>query len=248
MANFYDQLTPFYHLIYEDWEASVHNQALALDNIIKDHWGHNVKCILDVACGIGTQSLGLASLGYSVTASDLSAPAVERARKEAETRKLNIDFSVADLRNAYAHQQKQFNLVIACDNVIPHLLTNDDLLEAFRELLECVVPGGGCLVSVRDYEKEERSGVQVKMYGVRVDGDTKYVVFRVWEFTGLIYDMTMYFVADRGTTDCITHVMRTKYYAVDTRTLMRLMAQAGFADVQRLDGTFFQPVIIGSKT
>ncbi len=133
MANFYDQLTPFYHLVYEDWEASVHNQALALDNIIKEHWGDNVKCILDVACGIGTQSLGPASRGYSVTASDLSAPAVERARKEAETRKLNIDFSVADLRDAYVHHQKQFDLVIACDNVMPHLLTKDDLVEARRD-------------------------------------------------------------------------------------------------------------------
>jgi len=163
MLEFYDQLSPFYHLIYGDWESTIHNQALALDTIIKQHWDSKVKSILDVACGIGTQSLGLASLGYCVTASDLSAPSVARAKKEAQTRKLNIDFSVADLRDAHSHHQRQFDLVIACDNVLPHQLTNDDLLAAFQELYQCVKPGGGCLISVRDYEKEQRSGVQVKM-------------------------------------------------------------------------------------
>jgi hypothetical protein len=27
MTNFYNQLTPFYHLVYEDWNASVHRQG-----------------------------------------------------------------------------------------------------------------------------------------------------------------------------------------------------------------------------
>ena len=27
MTNFYDQLTPFFHLVYKDWNASVHRQG-----------------------------------------------------------------------------------------------------------------------------------------------------------------------------------------------------------------------------
>lgn len=244
---FYDQLTPFYHLIYLDWEASITKQASDLNGIIKEYWGDNVKSILDVACGIGTQSLGLASLGYVVTGSDLSVDAVERARKEAVARKLRIDFSVTDMREAYSHHRKQFDLVMACDNAVPHLLTDDDLLEAFRQFYGCVSPGGGCLISVRDYEKEDRSGVLVKPYGLRVEGDRKYLVFQVWEFHGLIYDLAMYFVEDRGGTDCDVHVMRTRYYAVEAGRLVELMSEAGFSDVRRLDGRFFQPVIMGRR-
>ncbi|HEV8711229.1 MAG TPA: hypothetical protein VGX03_00160 [Candidatus Binatia bacterium] len=70
-ATFYDQLAPFYHLIYPDWEASVNQQTIALDSIIKEYWGERVESILDLACGIGTQALGLASLGYAVAASDV---------------------------------------------------------------------------------------------------------------------------------------------------------------------------------
>jgi SAM-dependent methyltransferase len=246
-TDFYERLTPFYHLIYPDWEASITKQSSDLDSIIKEYWRESVKSVLDVACGIGTQSLGLAWLGYTVTASDLSPAAIARAMKEASERKLGIDFSVADMRAAYSHHQKQFDLVIACDNSVPHLLTDNDLLAAFRQFYQCVRSGGGCLISVRDYEKEERAGMQVKPYGLRAEGHKKYLVFQVWEFQGLIYDLSMYFVEDGGGEDCVTHVMRTKYYAIETGSLIELMSQAGFSEVRRLDGRFFQPVIIGTR-
>jgi SAM-dependent methyltransferase len=244
---FYDQLAPFYHLIFPDWEASVRRQADALNGIIREYRGESVSTILDVACGIGTQSLGLAELGYRVTASDLSAAAVERARREADRRSLVIDFSVADLRQAHAHHGGGFDLVIACDNALPHLLTDDDLLAAFGQLFACVRPGGGCLVTVRDYDREDRSGVQVKPYGVRVEGGVRYLVLQVWEFHGDVYDLAMYFVEDRGGPDCLTRVMRSRYYAVGIDKLLALMSQAGFADVRRLDGRFYQPVLLGTR-
>ena len=247
VKDFYRQLTPFYHLIYPDWQASIERQGYALQAIIRDFWGDQIKTVLDVACGIGTQALGLAQLDYDVTASDLSAPEVERARQEAARRNLNINFSVADMRHASHHHRQRFDLVIACDNAIPHLLTDEDILAALREFHRCVRPGGGCLISVRDYDKEERTGVHVKPYGLRTEGDTRYLVFQVWEFQGDIYDLAMYFVEDRGGSDCVTHVMRTEYYAVGTDKLISLMTAAGFQQVQRLDGRFFQPVIIGKK-
>jgi len=246
-SAFYDKLAPFYHLIYQDWEASIQKQAAGLDSIIKERWGDRVNEILDVACGVGTQSIGLASLGYAVTASDLSPGSVERARREAAARGLDIDLSVADMREAYAHHKAQFDLVIACDNAVPHLLSDAALLDAFREIHRCVRPGGGFLMTVRDYEKEERSGVHVKPYGMRVEGSTKYLVFQVWEFNGLIYDVAMYFVEDKGGEDCVTHVMRSRYYAVGISSLMDLLSQAGFVDIARIDERFFQPVIAAGK-
>ncbi len=247
-VDFYNQLTPFYHLLFPDgWQASIERHASALDVIIKEFWDDGVETILDVACGIGTQALGLAQLGYGVTASDLSDGAIERAKKEAAARSLALDFSVADMRQAYAHHQKQSDLVIACDNSVPHLLTDDEILLAFQQFYRCTHSGGGCLITVRDYDKEQRSGVQVKPYGLRLEGETRYLVFQVWDFHDMIYDLAMYFVAGRGGSDCVTHVMRSKYYAMGTDKLILLMEEAGFAQVQRLDGRLYQPVIIGKR-
>src|ERR1051325_10943137 len=99
-ADFYDRLAPFYHLIFADWEASIQRQAAQLDQLIQKTWGPHLRTVLDVACGIGTQTLGLAQLGYQVVASDLSTQEIERARQEAAKRQLQIDFSVADMRQA----------------------------------------------------------------------------------------------------------------------------------------------------
>ena len=57
-TEFYDTLTPYYHLIYPDWEASIGRQSRALDSIIRSAGGPQLKSVLDAACGIGTQSLG----------------------------------------------------------------------------------------------------------------------------------------------------------------------------------------------
>jgi SAM-dependent methyltransferase len=95
--------------------------------------------------------LGLAALGYEVTASDLSPAAVERARTEARQRNLSIQTSVADMRLAYDHHRRTFDVVIACDNSVPHLLADSDILSAFQQFYACTAPHGVCLVSVRDY-------------------------------------------------------------------------------------------------
>jgi SAM-dependent methyltransferase len=247
VETFYDQLAPFYHLVFPDWEASIQRQAAALDAILREHWGEGRLTILDAACGIGTQALGLAALGHAVTASDLSGDAIERARREARQRSLDIRFSIADMRRLSAHHGKQFDLVIACDNAVPHLLTDEELLAAFGQFFACTRPGGGCLITVRDYDQEERAGIQVKPYGIRVEGGARYLVFQVWEFREMIYDLAMYFVEDRGGPSCVTHVMRSRYYAVGTGKLMALMRQARFVQVERLDGRFYQPVLLGRK-
>jgi SAM-dependent methyltransferase len=248
VERFYDELAPFYHLISPDWESSIRRQAEALDGVIRERWGDRRLSILDVACGIGTQSLGLAALGHHVTASDLSAAAIERAGREAANRGLAIRFSVADMRQAAAHHREQFDLVIACDNAVPHLLTDEELLVAFEQFFLCTRPGGGCLITVRDYDREERTGVQVKPYGVRDEGGVRYLVWQVWEFRGLVYDLAVYFVADRGGPDCTTRVMRSQYYAVGTARLMELMHRAGFVQVERLDDRFYQPILLGRRS
>ena len=70
--TFYDNLASQYDKLFLDWQAATHEQALILDKIFRDKGFDNTARILDCACGIGTQAIGIASLGYSVTASDIS--------------------------------------------------------------------------------------------------------------------------------------------------------------------------------
>jgi hypothetical protein len=178
-----------------------------------------------------------------MTGADLSPAAVARAKREATTRGHQVAWCMADMRHPPVHPHRQFNLVIACDNALPYLLTDEALLTAFRAFYTCVRPCGGCLITVR----EERAGIQVKPYGLRIEAQARYLVWQVWEFDGPAYDVAMYFVVDQGGPICVTHVMRTKYYAVGTDRLMSLMSTAGFQRVQHLDDRFYQPVLVGTR-
>ncbi|MBD1845768.1 class I SAM-dependent methyltransferase [Cyanobacteria bacterium FACHB-63] len=248
MTDFYDQLAPFYHIIYGDWEAAIARQATQLSSIIQAHWGEHAHTFLDVSCGIGTQSLGLAAQGYQVTASDLSVQAIELAQKEAQSRNLDIRFSVCDMRTVYNHHQAQFDVVLSCDNSIPHLLNDADILTALQQMYACTRLGGGCLLTIRDYDQEPRGTGIVKPYGIRQAAGKRYLVFQVWDFVGDIYDVAMYFVEDEQLNHATTTVMRSRYYAVSPNRLIKLMEQAGYHSVTRLDEQFFQPVLIGTKS
>ena len=246
--DFYDALTPYYHLIFADWEVSIGNQSRALDGIIRSTGSAPTRTVLDAACGIGTQSIGLAQLGYAVTASDLSPSAVARAQREASQRGLSIQCSVADMRGVHAHHRRTFDVVLACDNAIPHLLSDADILAALEQFYRCVRPGGLCLISVRDYSALDLSTpVQVHPYGVRVVDGTRYVLFQVWEIRAPFYDTTFYVMEHRRGAQPMIHASQTTYYAVPMATLARLMEQAGFCEVRRIDGQFFQPVLVGRK-
>ena len=247
LKKFYKGFTPFFHLMYPNWEASMDHQASQLDSVIRENWGDAAGSILDVSCGIGTQAIGLAKLGYEVTASDLSPDEVARAKSEAEERGLTISFSVADMREAHSHHAREFNVVISCDNAVPHLMTDDDIMTAFRQLHSCTCQGGGCLITVRDYEKANMSSQTAKLYGVREENGVRYVLFQVWDAKETTYDFSMYIVEDRGQSKCKTHVLRSCYNAIGIPKLMDLMGKAGFVDVKRLDERFFQPVIIGTR-
>ena len=157
MEGFYDQLSRYYHLIYQDWEASIARQGQQLADLIRKQWGPDAKTILDVSCGIGTQSLGLAAQGFEVAGSDLSSEAIVRAEREAASRGLSIKFSVCDMRHVEVHHPGNFDVVLSADNSIPHLLSDADILEALKGMGSRLRPGGGCIIRCETMKKSSEA-------------------------------------------------------------------------------------------
>jgi SAM-dependent methyltransferase len=249
IESFYDQLSPFYKYIFQDWNASVDRHAGILDGVIREYFGYNVHSILDAACGIGTQMIGLAQKGYQLTASDISAGELEKARVEAASRNLDIDFHLADMRMLDQIFQTKFDLVIACDNAVPHLLSDDEILQAFRQFYQITSNAGGCIISVRDYGAMERGGRKLYPRLVHEVPQGKILIFDCWEFDGDFYDITMYIVEDTEQPVAKTNVIRGgRYYCVTIPTLEKLMKEAGFKSVITLRERYFQPLLIGLKS
>src|SRR5690606_28800194 len=120
--NFYDTLASEYHLISVDWEEAIRWQGSTIDALIKRYDSRQDLSVLDCTCGIGTQAIGLALKEYRVHGTDLSAESIERAKREATRLGAAVAFDIADVRSLGKSIGETFDVVLAFDNAIAHLM------------------------------------------------------------------------------------------------------------------------------
>jgi SAM-dependent methyltransferase len=247
VGNFYDALAPWYHLVYQDWEATIGRQGRALSSLVASEWGSPPHRVLDAAVGIGTQALGLAAQGFRVTGSDISLSAVQRAGEEAGRRGLRLGCLVGDVR-ALPVRSTTFDIVLACDNALPHLLSEDDIRFAFQECLRCIRPRGGCVISMRDYGMPPSPGaVETQDYGERVWSGRRCRLVQIRRWRGELYDVAFELVTNDEAKEVVARTPETTYFAIAIARMAVLMAEAGFTRVRRIDGCLFQPVLVGTR-
>lgn len=128
----FDRLAPDYALLLDDWDGYLATQGELLDGLLREHSEREVRSVLDCTCGIGTQCLGLAGLGYLLTGSDISRESLTRAEREAARYDLQINWLEADVRKLDEVLSQTFDAVISCDNSLPALLSEADLQLAVR--------------------------------------------------------------------------------------------------------------------
>jgi ubiquinone/menaquinone biosynthesis C-methylase UbiE len=245
VRSFYDDLAARYHLVYQDWDASIARQGEALDALLREHFP-DAHTIFDVAVGIGTQALGLSALDYQVIGSDVSSGAVRRAADEATKRELTMPLYVADFQRLPVRSGGA-SVVLCCDNSLPHLASADAIRAALTEWHRCVRAGGGCLISMRDYGEPRPSGtIEEHYYGERSWNGRRYTLNQVWTWNGPRYDVALAMTSLDDEALSVP-VITTSYLAISPARVLQLMKEAGFQRVQRIDGRLFQPVLIGFK-
>ena len=113
IRTFYDQLATRYDKLFLNWQATTHEQAALLDGLFRKNGFDTAASVLDCACGIGTQAVGLAALGYAVTGSDISEAELTEARTRATANGVTIPFARADFRRLEETFDRTFDIVIA---------------------------------------------------------------------------------------------------------------------------------------
>jgi len=98
----------------------------------------NVKTVLDMTCGTGSQVFYLAKRGYEVIGSDFSPALLVQARKKATAEGLNLTFIDGDMRTLKAGQ---FDAVITIFSAIGHL-SKPDFEKALQNIHTNLKDGG----------------------------------------------------------------------------------------------------------
>jgi glycine/sarcosine N-methyltransferase len=246
VRGFYDPLAEHYHLLFDDWDKAIERQSRILDSLLNARCDIKPLKILDCACGIGTQSIALAKLGHRMTGSDLSPTAIERARNEAWKRSLPIDLYVSDMTSLQEIPDKNFDLVVALDNALPHL-SADRLATAASAMKSMLKPNGLFIASIRDYDQilvEKPTTQQPAFYSS--EGGRR-IVHQVWDWIGEThYALHLYITVETANGWESLHFV-SDYYCIRREQLSAILHGAGFEQVEWImpaESGFYQPIVI----
>lgn len=246
--TFYDNMASQYDKLFLDWQAATQEQAFILNKLFKDNGFDKSANILDCACGIGTQAIGLASLGYPVTASDISDGEIAEAKERAAKNHVKIRFEHADFRALSETFSEQFDIVICMDNALPHMLSNSALEAATKSITNQIVIGGMFVASIRDYDALLMEKPPYSPPYIHKTDKGQRVSFQTWVWDDNHYKLTQYIIDDEETLqiskfDC-------EYRATPREELTNLLIANGCSEVVwkfPAETGFYQPIVIAKK-
>jgi glycine/sarcosine N-methyltransferase len=247
----YDRIARYYRLLYADWEQSAARQSTAIGTLLAKHGVAPGASVLDCSCGIGTQALGLASLGYLMECSDPSGREVAELKREARRRQLALSARVcgfADLQRVF---NAKFAAVISCDNSIPHILTPEGLREAARQMYGLLENNGVILISTRDYDSillEKPASTGIVRHDTRHGVRTTFQLW-TWDANVPVYDFELFLLLRKGRR-WKTVSLSGRYRAYARAELTDAFQGAGFSRSEWLmpeETGYFQPVMVGCK-
>ncbi len=248
VQTFYDNLAQQYDKLYPDWQAAAREQAAILDGILADHGFGRSARILDCACGIGTQAIGLAALGYPVTASDVSDAELAEARTRAEENGVQIRFAHADFRALQDVFPERFDVIICMDNALPHMLSAADLETAVRSIVGRLRDGGLFVAGIRDYDSLLTDKPPYSAPYIHKTDRGQRVCFQTWEWERENYRLVQYIIEDEA--ELRVSRFACAYRAVRRAELTRLLLDCGCAKAEWRfpeETGFFQPIVIAEK-
>jgi glycine/sarcosine N-methyltransferase len=246
--TFYDSIASQYDKFYLDWQATTHEQAEFLKSIFESNGFDSTAHILDCACGIGTQAIGLASLGYSVTASDISAGAIAEAKRRAAENKVSISFRQADyceLSNTFA---EKFDIVIAMDNALPHMLSSALLEKAIKNITDRIGTGGLLVAGIRDYDMILKEKPAFSTPYVHKTERGQRVLFQTWDWRDENYHFIQYIIEDEESVS--VSKFECDYRATRRKEITGLLYDNGCREVVWKfpeETGFYQPIVIARK-
>ena len=248
IQTFYDNLATQYDKLFLDWQATTKEQAEILNRIFQNNGFDNTAKILDCACGIGTQAIGVASLGYSVTASDLSTGELVEAEKRAKANNVEICFKQANFCALSDAFTEKFDIVIAMDNALPHMLTSNDLDSAIKSIVNQIQENGIFVASIRDYDSLLMEKPPYSPPYIHKTDKGQRVSFQTWVWNDDNYKLTQYIVDDEETLQ--VSKFECEYRATRREEMTKLLLAHGCSKVEWKfpDETgFYQPIVVARK-
>jgi glycine/sarcosine N-methyltransferase len=242
---------------FVDWDARLAFEMPFLQARLQ---AHGVSRVLDMACGTGQHAIALAHAGYEVTAADLSAGMVARARANAAAagvplRVWQLGFGELERHvSARADQPPEtdsqpFDAILCLGNSLPHLLTEAQMVRALRDMAQALKSEGILIVQLRNFRRVLDRQERFMPPESHASEDGEWVFFRFYDMqptvdegTQLQFNVVRLSRAEDGNWAC--QVGRTWLRAWPHEELSPLLPRAGLRLLSvhgSLSGEAFDP-------
>ncbi|MFW6195438.1 MAG: methyltransferase domain-containing protein [Chloroflexota bacterium] len=144
-----------------DWQGRLKAEGTFFPDRLNEH---NVKTVLDAACGTGFHTVTLAKAGFDVTGADGAQTMVDKAEENCKR------FGVGDvpvvlgewttLSDAFPGQT--FDAIVVLGNAFTHLFDEGDRKKALAEFYKLLNPGGVVVIDHRNYDSILDEGYSTK--------------------------------------------------------------------------------------
>jgi glycine/sarcosine N-methyltransferase len=151
--EFYTQEEAYLQEIGPTWDEEAYQESepdeiLHLSVVLGPGDG---KSVLDCSCGTGFQAIPLAKLGWQVTATDVTALYMDKARQRAEKMGQAIHFQACDMRHLSQFFDADFDQVVTC-MALDNITEDEGIRQAIRGMYVALKPAGRLYIRLRDFD------------------------------------------------------------------------------------------------
>jgi hypothetical protein len=141
-----------------------------------------------------------------------------------------------------------FDIVIAMDNALPHMLTANDLAAAIQSIVGQIKTGGLLVASIRDYDALLADKPPYSPPYIHKTEKGQRVSFQTWSWNEDNYKLVQYIVDDE--TELKISKFECEYRAVCRDELTNILLSCGCSNVIWKfpeETGFYQPIVIAKR-
>ena len=226
--QFYEELSDEYDAMTQFETRFEKEKDFFMD--LKKEYGF--RRVLDAGCGTGFHSILMAKLGLEVTGVDSSSEMLKRAMENATTYQVDVQFQEGAFQELSLCVEDTFDAVFVLGNVLPHLLTEGEIVVSFKNFHTLLNEGGILVIQNLNYDRIVQR--KERIIGVKKHAGSIFV--RFYDFNEERVKFNILILKENG--DGYTHnLISTELKPLYQAELLEWLGQAGFRKIRSMGNT-----------
>lgn len=250
----YDDISADYEAWYSlDWPEPVHHHGKVLQEIFENKGFKGPLNILDLTCGIGTQSLGMAIRDHHVVGMDISPKQIERAKEKEKEFSIRhpVQWIVGNAATPADHVSENFDVVLSFGCSLPVLGSEEALRSSLRQSHKLLKKGGMFSASMIDYTEVRKTKPYLLETGQLQHNGKRgvYTETAEWLPDGKHFRSHIIFVWT-SPAEASAHYPFPPLIAITRNEFETLLSKEGFSDIEFMppeQSNLYYPIYIARK-